>query len=1406
MQILHLNLLPQGADHAELRYFFDNPNDYQSRMLPLQDIADLIKQAETEVYVPSVLQDLIATGKRLYEWLDGSDRWLGQTLEQQAQGTILAIAAGAGLANLPWELLHDNITYLVQRLPSVVPLRWVSQLGSRYVPQLEAVNAPQNRALNLMFMATSPRGVEPVLHFEEEEGRILAATQRQSHQRIALLVEESGNLDELGFAIKAYGTQHFDGLHLTGHATIQNSQPRFVMETLTGDPAYEGAANIASTLQGYLPPLLFLSGCRTGEGAQAGAVPSLAEALLTQGATAVLCWGQNVLDTDATKAAAELYGALSQGETLALALAKTYRHLLEVNARDWHLLRLYVADMLPGPLVTPPRTSGRRLAPPPSTTIEFLDPVTQQVKVVGRQGFVGRRRQLQACLRVLTQATDADTGQAGVLIYGMGGLGKSALAARLCDRMPHTQRIVWVGRVDEPALIHKLSAALNDRTLREMLQDPREELRYRLRRVFEALSSQAQPLLLVLDDFEDGNLEARNGTYVPTPTAVGVLEALLWVLQQTYYIHKLIITSRYDVEHSALSTVTRQPLEALHGVDLQKKCNGLTGFMPPQVTRDADEKALRMARQMVERQQRALRLADGNPRLLEWLDKVLQSGDSSRPPFGKGGEEAAPASSDQGGAAINAILDALEQNSVDLRKQVLAATLLEQMDEPMWAMLRRGVVYQLPVPRAALEAVCECPPFERGVRESINPAIALGLLEVSPEGDLRIPRILPLMLPEDTEALYRAAAQTLYCLWWEPEQKVSEEQALELVRLGLAARDEEIAVGVGERVATWWNNNFRYAEVLALCRNILEVFKDDYRILGTMARAEQVVGMVAEAARHYETVLKQCPEADLDRRAATLNNMAGIIAQQGYIEWAFALWQESLEILGRTGDVQSKAATLNNMAGVIAQQGHIERALALWQESLEILGRVGDIQGEAITLNNIAGIIAQQGDIEQALALWQESLAIKERIGDVKGKAATLSNMAQVIAQQGDIERALALWQKDLEISERIGDVQSKADTLNNMAQVIAQQGDIERAFALWQESLEIMGRTGDVQSKAVTLNNMAGVIAQQGDIERAFALWQESLEAKECIGDVKGKAVTLSNMAGVIAQQGDIERAFALWQESLEIEEHIGDVKGKAVTLNNMAQVSAQQGDIERALALWQESLEIKERIGDVKGEATTLNNIAQVIAQQGDIERALALWQESLEISERIGDVQGKAVTLNNMAEVAYQQGDLQKSLELFRETAAALGQIKAFGDLFTVLSNLGVADESQSLAYLSQALWLALRIQTPLQNTLTLIHYLLNQVPQGDVLEALLAATALFFCQTRGQGHPQLESLQQSALQLLSAAATAQGIETQESLGEWFAQQQLNDPQVFLPQLNQRLEAIIGDQWLFDPTPFA
>ncbi len=273
-QTLHIALKPLDATSAELRYYFDNPNDYQARPLALAAIQKLIDRAETDYYTP-LPADLAQTGQQLYAWLDSADRFLAGAVEA-AQGLtdvlVLAMATSGRLAHLPWETLHDGAGFLVQpQNPCVVPVRW----WARKAPALP----PENRALRVLFMATSPLEVEPVLDFENEEALILEATRKQP---LTLLVEESGDLAELKNLIDSYDAAYFDVVHLTGHATLKEGGPVFLTETETGG-VYEAPATEIRRALTRLPRLIFLSGCRTGEAPRAGSVPSLAEALLDGG-------------------------------------------------------------------------------------------------------------------------------------------------------------------------------------------------------------------------------------------------------------------------------------------------------------------------------------------------------------------------------------------------------------------------------------------------------------------------------------------------------------------------------------------------------------------------------------------------------------------------------------------------------------------------------------------------------------------------------------------------------------------------------------------------------------------------------------------------------------------------------------------------------------------------------------------------------------------------------------------------------------------------------------------------------------------------------------------------------------------------------------------------------------------
>ncbi|MHC0068571.1 GUN4 domain-containing protein [Nostoc sp. UIC 10890] len=767
MTILHISLKEQGKNYVSLRYFWDNPANYKEHKLSVAEIKQLSEKAETGYYTRLPV-DYSVTGQALYNWLDKSDRLLVNALNQpRQQGLIIAIATDKGLAHLPWELLHDGKCFLVEKTSPIIPVRWMSN-GQ---PIVTADN-PQNRPLNALFMATSPLGVEPELDYEAEEGKILSATKRTP---VNLRVEESGCLTELSYVVREYETGYFDIFHLTGHATYNGETPCFLTEDEYGNRVDSSTDAIAKAMMFRLPALVFLSGCRTGYSSE-GAVPSMAEELLSMGATAVLGWGERVRDTDATVAAGQLYWELSQSGTLAEAIASTYQKLIEQKVPDWHKLRLYIANTLPGALVTPLRTPRRKQLPSPSNEVEFRDD-EKRLRVATRENFVGRRRQLQNCLRTLK--TDFD--KVGVLIHGMGGWGKSSIASRLWDRLPEHEKILWWRQIDESYLIKKLKDKLTNPTQLELisyLEDSNISFKARLIYLFTQLAETGEkPFVLILDDFE-WNLEPREGQYILKTGAAPILEALVEAIQQTGTNNRIIITCRYDFDSDLLEFFYKQGLEPFKKAELAKKLSRLENFSSGKIPDNLRE--------------RALNLADGNPRLLEFINDEL------------------------GNIDVETRLTKLEQSPELWKAQIIWEELYQLIDEPLQKILSYCLVYEIPVSMVALEAAFdELPNYQ----QQLQTGLKLGLIEVNPEPDeskrvYRVSRILPHIIPTirlpdapEVYSLYQKAHDKLDQLWGNKYNE-SEEKWQEIFRLKFVNKEnpERFKQGFFQMLAVQYNS------------------------------------------------------------------------------------------------------------------------------------------------------------------------------------------------------------------------------------------------------------------------------------------------------------------------------------------------------------------------------------------------------------------------------------------------------------------------------------------------------------------------------------------------------------------------------------------------------------------------
>ena len=531
-------------------------------------------------------------GGALEEWLAGPERALEIRVDPARPGPLAEALLAA-----PWEVLCRNGGFLAEEGRLFVVSR---RCGGSDAP------APARHSdLSLMFMAAAPEG-QSELDFEAEEAAILEATKAKDDRPplAHVQVEESGALEFLAERLRLDGP--FEALHLSCHGDIvaqggrgaepgaaardgrgrrrcgrrrpadQRARQRHAAAGLRlGLPhrrARRGAQGHRRRAAGYRDGGSGrgardsrLCGASTADGGtQTGAPPELAEPFVRQlavHAPNVLGWDGSVYDRDATLFAEALYGELgarrdgAAGGGAGAPGAVRGRAEDPQRGRHWHLARVYLGPGGGGALCDP---AGEPRPARPDPEEPFLDPKNKRVPVATRAEFVGRRRQIQAVLAAFRG------GRKGVLVHGMGNLGKSSLAARVAARMPRHRTAVVFGRCHALAVFAALKGAVED------IADgmPYDKAQAPARRGGGARERghgqrggaggsaapaaqgtlDAHPVLLVLDDLEQ-SLETPSADRPEVQPAAGYRDALVAVFtafEKAATASRLLLTSRYD--------------------------------------------------------------------------------------------------------------------------------------------------------------------------------------------------------------------------------------------------------------------------------------------------------------------------------------------------------------------------------------------------------------------------------------------------------------------------------------------------------------------------------------------------------------------------------------------------------------------------------------------------------------------------------------------------------------------------------------------------------------------------------------------------------------------------------------------------------------------------------------------
>jgi tetratricopeptide (TPR) repeat protein len=834
-----------------------------------------------------------------------------------------------------------------------------------------------------------------VLDLEHELQCILDAVEPRAYQGNAeVRFLEIGHPQQIH---KALQRDAYHVLHLSGHG----GPGRIELEDEDGAPVIVTARELAGHLQGAHRnvPLVFLSSCFGAmPGAEAGA---MATELVRAGVPFVVAMQAAVTDRYASALAKAFYAALAEREhpQPAQALAAA-RQALEQARRD------ALARGAPGAQTQDEHaTATLYCASDDAPLVDFAapreplstPPVHQAVGPMPnlRLGdLVGRRQELREVLRVLRdhEASLAERGlMSGVVLTGIGGVGKSSVAGRAMARLQEEGWAVAtvVGRLALGALCAAVAAALHQHAPPDVAADARSladnDLDDKSRLDLLCGLLQRARLLLVLDNFED-NLAPGGLAFLDD-----AVRDLLGQLAARAQHGRLLVTCRYPLP-GLEDELHHQPVPPLSPAEVRKllwRLESLKGLDRADVAE-------------------VMRHVGGHPRMLEFLDGLLRHGAARLPDVKRRLREAASALGIDLKATPANLSEALHHTVLLGARTVFLDELLAlarvQGDEEA---LRQLAVSALPMSAADLAKALTGVPASRPQVEAmvlrLERLVSLSLATPVPEGHW----------------VHRWTAEALI------QTASPQEQTDRCRRAGKFRLTRRTGQGID------------YADICEATHNFLEA--SDFDHAGELAckvgrfhiERQQTIGAVAWASE----VLQRLPTT-----SANWAPLADIEAQGslrlGLRDRALARTREIAEVSeqlaqqspGQPDYQRNLAVSCERLGDLMRTLGQGREVRELYEKARAIKERLADANpGQSdyqrelsVSYSKLGDLMSSLGESEQAREFIEKDLAIAQHLAEAKpGNTGYQRDLSVSYNKLGDLTRVLGRNEQAREYFEK---------------------------------------------------------------------------------------------------------------------------------------------------------------------------------------------------------------------------------------------------------------------------------------------------------------------------------------------------------------------------------------------------
>jgi tetratricopeptide (TPR) repeat protein len=360
----------------------------------------------------------------------------------------------------------------------------------------------------------------------------------------------------------------------------------------------------------------------------------------------------------------------------------------------------------------------------------------------------------------------------------------------------------------------------------------------------------------------------------------------------------------------------------------------------------------------------------------------------------------------------------------------------------------------------------------------------------------------------------------------------------------------------------------------------------------------------------------------------------GIVARHiGNFQLSLTLHGIHIIISREIGDKHGEATALGNLSSTYNFIREHEKAIEFSKQALKIQKYINDRKGEARSMGCLGNSYFLLGQPQSAIDYHRHHLSISSEISDKYGEATALGNLGNVYSKIGEYDLAISHLEQALKIDREIGNKLGEAKNLNYLGRSYRSLKEYRSAIDSLQQCLVIRQEIENKYDEEITLEQLASIYQEIRDYEHAVIFYTKGLEIARKIGNKIGEGNILHHLGLIHLLLEDYKSAIKFFQSSLTIQQFTGDRQGEAMSLIGLGNTYYFLNMCEQGLEVFSQALVISREIGDKRTEANSLSGLGAIYDQLENYKKSIELLQEAINIWNEIGDQHHEAILKFNL-----------------------------------------------------------------------------------------------------------------------------------------------------------------------------